>query len=130
MRSGFCHSARSDRMPAVTTRITMVRIKVAMLELMPATPSLPNSAVSAANRAEPKAKATHEGKMFIDAPCDVETLFSHRNRFKVYLDGGCSAGALAAISFWQSSRKTDWTARTGPFMTSMGRRCGKAMQGQ
>jgi hypothetical protein len=55
-------------------------MKVAMLELIPATPSLPNKAVNAAKKAEPRAKKTQEGNEFINSPYDVETLFSHRGQ--------------------------------------------------
>jgi hypothetical protein len=48
-------------MPEVTIRMTIVRMKVAMFELIPATPSLPNSAVSAAKKAEPSANRTQLG---------------------------------------------------------------------
>ena len=55
-------------MPAVTPMMTTVRIRVARLELMPATPSLPNSAVSAAKKAEPSANRIQLALTFMCFP--------------------------------------------------------------
>jgi hypothetical protein len=53
---------------AMTSTMTIVRMNVAILEFRPVTPSLPNTAVSAAKNAEPNAKTTHPGPVFIHAP--------------------------------------------------------------
>src|ERR1051325_2841887 len=63
--AGRAHSLRRLRMPAVTTRITRVRRKGARWELIPATPSLPNSAVSAAKNAEPSANSSQLSRRFM-----------------------------------------------------------------
>src|SRR5665213_311464 len=59
------HSSRSDRIAAVTRRITIVRMKVARFELMPSTPILPNRAVRPAKNAEPSANRTQLSRMFM-----------------------------------------------------------------
>src|SRR5581483_1163866 len=51
-------SARACTRPALNSRITTVRIRVARFELMPATPTLPRMAVSPAKPAEPSANSS------------------------------------------------------------------------
>src|SRR5664279_2031015 len=59
-------------MPAVTNRITIVRISVARFELRPATPSLPRMAVSPAKNAEPSANRSQGASAFMSSPVVAE----------------------------------------------------------
>jgi hypothetical protein len=54
--TGFCHSRALKTIPPAKSATTIVRKKVAKLELIPITPILPKMAVNPAKNAEPSAK--------------------------------------------------------------------------
>jgi hypothetical protein len=55
-------------MPAVTMRMTIVRMNVATFELKPMTPSFPKIAVNAAKKAEPNANSIQFELKFMRIP--------------------------------------------------------------
>src|SRR5690349_24193957 len=78
-------------MPAVTNRMTTVRMSVATFEFMPATPSLPRMAVSPAKKAEPSANSSQlEASGFMAWPSRALRCASAQRRLRGLLPAPCA----------------------------------------